>query len=109
MDKVKVSMTPFAMIYMIKAIMSMPHFLREAIINDYSKRITFVISNVPGSRKPLKVAGCKSNSHGFFVPALKTCCGGISILSHADTIKICVSTDKAVMEHPQILMDLITD
>ena len=46
MDKVKLSMTPFAMIYMIKAIMSMPHFLREAVINDYSKRITFVISNV---------------------------------------------------------------
>ena len=62
MDKVKISMTPFAMIYMIKAIMSMPHFLREAVINDYSKRITFVISNVPGSRKPLKVSGSKTKS-----------------------------------------------
>lgn len=62
MEKVKKSMTPFGMIYMIKAIMSMPHFLREAVINDYSKRITFVISNVPGPRKPLKVAGCRTNS-----------------------------------------------
>jgi hypothetical protein len=43
-DKVKQSMTPFAMIFMLRAIMSMPHFIREAIITDYSKRITFVIS-----------------------------------------------------------------
>lgn len=55
MDKVKKSMTPFAMIFMIKAIIFMPHFMREAVINDYSKRITFVISNVPGPRKVLKV------------------------------------------------------
>jgi hypothetical protein len=44
MNKVKKSMTPFAMIFMLKAIMSMPHFIREAVMNDYSKRITFVIS-----------------------------------------------------------------
>jgi diacylglycerol O-acyltransferase len=100
MDKVKHSLTPFAMIFMIKCIMSMPHIIREAVINDYTKRITFVISNVPGPRKALTIAGCKTHSQGFFVPALKTVVGGISILSHADVVKICISTDQAIMEHP---------
>jgi WS/DGAT C-terminal domain len=109
MNKVKQSMTPFAMIFMLKAIMCMPHFMREAVINDYSKRITFVISNVHGPRKALRIGGSKTFSEGFFVPALKTVCGGISIISHADVVKICISTDKAVMEHPQLLMDIITE
>jgi hypothetical protein len=61
-NKVKQSMTPFAMIFMLRAIMSMPHFIREAVINDYSKRITFVISLVPGPRKSLSIAGSKTYS-----------------------------------------------
>jgi hypothetical protein len=53
MNKVKKSMTPFAMIYMIVLIMQFPKFIREAILYDYSKRFTFVFSNVPGTRNPL--------------------------------------------------------
>ena len=100
MNKVKKSMTPFAMIYMIVFIMWFPKFFREWVLNDYSKRFTFVFSNVPGPRNPLCIAGCKTISQGFYVPAMKTVCGGIGILSHADVVKICVTADKAVMKHP---------
>jgi hypothetical protein len=61
-SKVEQSMTPFAMIFMLRAIMSMPHFVREAVINDYSKRITFIISLVPGPRKSLSISGSKTYS-----------------------------------------------
>jgi len=48
MNSVKGSMTPFAMVHMHKVIMNFPKIIRQWILNDFSKRVTFVFSSVPG-------------------------------------------------------------
>lgn len=44
---------------------------------------------------------------GFFVPAIKSLMGGIGIISHCDTVKVCLTMDKVTMEHPSHLMEII--
>lgn len=48
MNSVKGSMTPFAMVHMHRLIMMFPSFLTEWILNDFSKRFTFVFNSVSG-------------------------------------------------------------
>jgi hypothetical protein len=48
MNRVKGSMTPFAMVHMHKVIMNFPSLIREWVFNDFSKRVTFMFNSVSG-------------------------------------------------------------
>lgn len=62
MDKLKRSMTPFAMMYMHKAIMNFPAMIREWIINDYTKRVTFGFEFIKSNSVPSTITGSKTKS-----------------------------------------------
>lgn len=87
--------------------MLLPHKARDLILNDFSSKMTFVFSNVPGPKKPYVLNGKASKGISFYVPGLKSCMGGISIMSHCDTVKISLSMDESVMKDPKDLMDII--
>lgn len=100
MNRVKFSMTPFAMVHMHRVIMNFPGFIREWVLNDFSKRITFSFNFVHGSQNPQTIATCKSKSQGFLSVSMGTVTGNISVFLHCKKLKICLTTDKAAMEHP---------
>lgn len=108
-DSWKGSPIPFALLIFVKILMLLPAFISDPLLNDWADRMTFAFSNVPGPSKPYIINGLKTEVLGFFVPALKSLMGGISIISYVDRIKIGVITDKACIEKPSELMDIIHD
>lgn len=109
MNKVKYSMTPFAMVHMHRVIMNFPSIIRTWILNDFSKRMTFTLSFVHGPQNPLTIASSKSKSQGFLACAMCTMSGSISVFSHCKRIKIGITADAAAIKHPQLLMDIFYD
>ena len=107
LSKMNRSMTPFAMVHMHSLIMRFPMLFREWILNDFSKRFTFAYSYINGPVNPTSIARCRSRSLSFVEVAHGTMSGSISIFSHCQKIKICLSIDKAVMRHPSDLMEII--
>lgn len=103
----KKSPIPFALLYFVRILMTLPLFGIDLALSDWAERMTFAFSNVPGPRQPYIISGYKTNSVGFFVPALKTLMGGISIFSYVDRIKIGIIADKACIENPKDLIDII--
>jgi hypothetical protein len=85
MNKVKGSMTPFAIVHMLKVTMNFPSLIREWVLNDFSKRVTFLFNGV----------------------SIKTLSESFSLFTHCKRVKICVTADKSVIKHPQLLMDII--
>ena len=51
MNKLKQSMEPIILYYLIKITMQLPHFLREFIFEDFCTKFSVGFSNVPGSRR----------------------------------------------------------
>lgn len=90
----------FALLYFLQIVMILPKFMSDALLCDWADRMTFAFSNVPGPRKPYMLNGSKTHVLGFFVPALKSVVGGLSIISYADRIKIGLISDKACIENP---------
>jgi diacylglycerol O-acyltransferase / wax synthase len=107
MARIKESQIPFGILHLMNLTMLLPHSLRDYILGDLSDKMTFVFSNVPGPRKPFVLNGKASKGFAFFVPGLKSIMGGISIMSHCDTVKISLSMDPVVMKDPKELMDII--
>ena len=62
MNRVKGSITPFAMIHMHRFILNFPALIRDWVYNDFSKRITFLFNFVHGPQTSSTFATCGSNS-----------------------------------------------
>lgn len=48
MDAFKRSQLPFGYVMLIRITMSLPHAIRDALIEIFGSKMTFVFSNVPG-------------------------------------------------------------
>lgn len=97
MMALKNSMEPIGLSYLIKVAMLLPEFLRSFIFEDFSDKMTFGFSNVPGPKQPFVTCGSRGQGMGFVMPVGKTIVGSFSIISHADVVKIAITMDKAVM------------
>ena len=86
--------------------MQLPHFIRNPILEDYTDKMTFGFSNVPGPKLPYVVAGVKNRGIGFIMPVGRSMVGSFSFISHAEVIKIVIALDKAVLEDPDVLTNL---
>ena len=107
MSNVRQSITPFAMVFMHKAILIFPPVLRDLIMNDFSKRITFMYTNVAGPTSQMKICGSNSLSQGFFLAPFKTIGGAISVVSYNKKLKICMAVDRSVIKSPERLMKIL--
>lgn len=85
---------PFAYIKLIDVMLSMPIFMRDLLLGDYTEKLTFVYSNVPGFRAPMLIAGKACNAIGFFVVGIKSVMGAFTVISTMDRVKIGVIMDK---------------
>ena len=100
MNKVKYSLTPFAMIHMHKVIMHFPSIIREWILNDFSKRITFSFSFAFGPQRPITIANSRSISQAYLGVAMGTMSGAITVCTHCKKLKIGVTADAAAIKNP---------
>ena len=62
---------------------------------------------MPGPKSTWMLTGKRCQGIGFIMPVVKSMTGSFSTLSHADTVKIIISFDKAVMENTSVIAEMM--
>ena len=107
MSLIKGSFDPIIFCYITKVVNFFPAFIRDAIVEDSCEKMTIGFSNVPGPKSTWILTGKRCQGIGFIMPGAKSMVGSFSALSHADTVKMIISFDKATMESPSILAEYL--
>ena len=84
-----------------------PDFIRTHSYEDLGEKITFGYSNVPGPKEPYVIAGKNNHALGFTMPVGKSAVGSFAVISHADSMKICLMVDKASMKSTKPIRELL--
>lgn len=71
----------------------------------FGSKATAVLTNVPGPREPLFLAGRKLEKIMFWVPQSGRLALGISILSYAGGVMLGVATDAGLVPDPEVIVD----
>ncbi len=82
------------------AIGHLPRPLEALVTEFFSRKATLVVTNVPGPRTRLRLAGHKIDRIMFNVPHPATLGLGVSILSYAGEVRVGARADVAVMPDP---------
>lgn len=77
-----------------------PQAIQNALLNQFSKKATAVLTNVPGPQVPLYIAGCQMEKIMFWVPQNGTIGMGISILSYNGKVEFGLMVDKNLVPQP---------
>ena len=107
MSAMKGSIDPIIFCYLTKFINFMPPAIRDAGAEDNCDKMTLGFSNVPGPKSTWILTGKRCQGIGFIMPVVKSMTGSFSTLSHADTVKIIISFDKAVMEDTSVIAEIM--
>jgi diacylglycerol O-acyltransferase / wax synthase len=82
-----------------------PHQIEKLIIDFFAAKSSAVMTNVPGPRRPIYLAGQRLNSLMFWVPRAGDIGLGLSILSYAGHVYMGIATDAGLMPDPQAIVD----
>lgn len=82
-----------------------PDVIERRALNLLSNKASAVLTNVPGPKEPLYLAGSKLTQPMFWVPQSGTIGIGMSILSYAGTVQFGITVDKAIHADPNAVMD----
>ncbi len=73
-------------------------------VDFFGSKATLVMTNVPGPRKHLYLAGCKLRNMMFWVPQSARLGLGVSIFSYAGEVRVGVAVDAALVPDPDTLV-----
>lgn len=99
--------TPEALVaFSILSLMGLtPWQIEKIIVDIFASKSSAVMTNVPGPRRPIYLAGQRLNSLMFWVPRGGDIGLGLSILSYAGHVYIGIATDAGLMPDPQAIVD----
>ncbi|MDJ1140744.1 WS/DGAT/MGAT family O-acyltransferase [Marinicella marina] len=100
MNELKKSKQALMSLGLLSLIGLMPQAVQTMLLNQFSKKATAVLTNVPGPAVPLYIAGCKVEKTMFWVPQNGTIGMGISILSYNDQVEFGLIVDKKSVPQP---------
>lgn len=83
----------------------MPWQIEKIIVDIFAGKVSAVMTNVPGPRRPIYLAGQRLNSLMFWVPRGGDVGLGLSILSYAGNVYMGIATDAGLMPDPQAIVD----
>lgn len=78
-----------------------PAAVQQAALELFSKKATTVLTNVPGPREALYLAGAEIGQMMFWVPQTASIGMGISILSYNDQVFCGIVTDNKLVSDPE--------
>ena len=81
-----------------------PDALERRALNLLSNKASAVLTNVPGPKEPLYLAGGKVTQPMFWVPQSGSIGIGMSIFSYAGTVQLGITVDKNVQADPNAVM-----
>lgn len=100
MDEIKHSPEALVAYAVLNTMGLTPVDVERFIIDFFAAKTTAVMTNVPGPREPLYMAGCRLNNLMFWVPAASNLGMGISIMSYAGTVMVGIMTDVCLVSDP---------
>ncbi|SDW07429.1 WS/DGAT/MGAT family O-acyltransferase [Marinobacter mobilis] len=82
-----------------------PDMLERRALNMLSHKASAVLTNVPGPKEPVYLAGVKLAQPMFWVPQSGNIGIGMSIFSYANTVQFGITVDRSIPADPQAIMD----
>jgi hypothetical protein len=82
-----------------------PVHIERIIVDIFAAKTSAVMTNVPGPRRPIYLAGQRLNSLMFWVPRAGDIGLGLSIISYAGNVYVGIATDAGLMPDPQTIVD----
>ncbi|SFL82850.1 WS/DGAT/MGAT family O-acyltransferase [Marinobacter zhejiangensis] len=82
-----------------------PDILERRALNMLSHKASAVLTNVPGPKQPVYLAGAKMTQPMFWVPQSGDIGIGMSIFSYAGTVQFGITVDKSIPADPSAIMD----
>src|SRR5260370_14189719 len=101
MDELKVSPEALVSFGMLSLMGLAPVEVERLGLRFFGSKATAVLTNVPGPREPLYLAGQKLGQVMFWVPQSGHLGLGISILSYAGGVMLGVATDEGLVPDPE--------
>lgn len=82
-----------------------PDILERRALGLLSRKASAVLTNVPGPRRPVYLAGARLSQPMFWVPQTGGIGIGMSIFSYVDSVQFGIIVDKKLKVDPQRVMD----
>lgn len=100
MNALKGSQQPILALGLLAAMGAGPRILQEALLAALARNASAVMTNVPGPKEPLYLAGSRIDSLMFWVPQAGDIGMGVSILSYDGRVQFGVATDRKLCPDP---------
>ena len=104
MDRIKASTEAIVAFGVLTAIGVVPKQVHPLAIDFFGSKASLVLTNVPGPREPLYLAGSKIVNNMFWVPQSGRMGLGISILSYAGGVMVGVGADAGLVPDPDAIV-----
>lgn len=109
MMRIKKSEEPLVSLVLLNVLGALPAALEHAVNAFFTRKASIVVTNVPGPRQPLYLAGQCVRDLMFWVPHPSGLSCGVSILSYAGNVRIGVRSDSAVVSDPERMAQSFED
>ena len=86
-----------------------PVQIEDIIVKIFGAKVSAVMTNVPGPREPIYLAGQQLKRIMFWVPQLANLSLGVSILSYAGEVMVGVATDAGLVPDPEHIITAFDD
>ena len=101
----KRSTEPIAVLAVLRMMGWMPRWMQRVIVRIFGSKITAVMSNVPGPRQRLRMAGGEVDGILFWVPQSGNAGLGVSIFSYAGTVRVGLASDAGLIPDPARIVE----
>ena len=105
MNELKSSAEAVVTFELLSTVGALPAEVEKPIIHWFGSKASVVVTNLPGPRESLYMAGSKIESVMYWVPQSGQLAVGISLMSYAGQIRLGVTTDASVYPSPQNIVD----
>lgn len=105
MDALKKSPEPLVIFGLMRALGNTATGMLVTAVQLLARRASAVMTNVPGPRERLRLAGAVVDSFMFWVPQSGTVGLGVSVLSYAGTVRIGIAGDANLVPDPGEIVD----
>lgn len=107
MDELKNSPDAAVSMALLRAMGSVPAAVQRRLTDFFAAKTSLVLTNVPGPRERLALAGSPITASMFWVPQSGHLGLGISIISYAGEVTIGVNTDAHLVPDPERIIGFI--
>ena len=101
MEKLKHSSQAIVALWLLTAMGLLPGMVEDRAIELFTSKASVVISNVPGPREPLYLAGARIEQQFFWVPQAGSVAVGISLLTYDGRVHFGFAADRNLIPAPR--------